>query len=127
LNKNERKNVKPTNRKCQQMDAAQSPTSERSSFDLPRARLALAGLLLFAGAGFAAMSMKPPKLPWVAPLIPTGSWPVHIMVDQATNTVYIANQLDDTISVVDGGLAARGTHRSALRLLSSVQGQIPLT
>jgi DNA-binding beta-propeller fold protein YncE len=24
------------------------------------------------------------------------------MVDQATNTVYIANQLDDTISVVDG-------------------------
>src|SRR5436189_2454882 len=69
---------------------------------LPRVRLALAGLLLFAAAGFAAMSMKPPKLPWVAPLIPTGSWPVHIMVDQATNTAYIANQLDNTISVVDG-------------------------
>jgi DNA-binding beta-propeller fold protein YncE len=83
LNKNERKKVKLTNQ-------------------LPRARLALAGLLFFAAAGLAAMSMKPPKLPWVAPLIPTGSWPVHIMVDQATNTAYIANQLDNTISVVDG-------------------------
>jgi DNA-binding beta-propeller fold protein YncE len=48
------------------------------------------------------MSMIPPKLPWVAPLISTGSWPVHIMVDRATNTAFIANQLDNTISVVDG-------------------------
>src|SRR5438552_135598 len=94
--------MKLTNRKCQQMGAARSVTSGRSSFELPRARLALAGLLIFAAVGFAAVSMKPPKLPWVAPLIPTGSWPVHIMVDQATNTAYIANQLDNTISVVDG-------------------------
>jgi len=94
--------VNLTNRKCQQMDAARSLASGRSSFRLSRARLALAGLLVFVAAGFAAMSMKPPKLPWVAPLIPTGSWPVHIMVDQATNTAYIANQLDNTISVVDG-------------------------
>jgi YVTN family beta-propeller protein len=65
-------------------------------------RFGTAGILFVAAAGFAAMSMKPPKLPWVAPLIPTGSWPVHIMVDQATNTAYIANQLDNTISVVDG-------------------------
>ena len=65
-------------------------------------RFGIAGILFFAAAGFAAMSMKPPKLPWVAPLIPTGSWPVHVMVDQATNTAYIANQLDNTISVVDG-------------------------
>src|SRR5437764_1503455 len=49
-----------------------------------------------------------PKLPWVAPLIPTGSWPVHIMVDQATNTAYIANQLDNTISVVDGRNCSAG-------------------
>ena len=48
------------------------------------------------------MALQPPKLPWVAPLIPTGTWPVHIMVDQMTNTAYIANQLDNTISVVDG-------------------------
>ena len=119
--------VKLTNRKCQQMDAARSVASGRASFQLPRARVALAGLLFFAAAGFAAMTMKPPKLPWVAPLIPTGSWPVHIMVDQATNTAYIANQLDDTISVVDGrNCSARHTF-SALRLLPSVQGQIPLT
>jgi YVTN family beta-propeller protein len=79
---------------------------------LPRARLVLAGLFLFVAAGFAAMSMKPPKLPWVAPLIPTGSWPVQIMVDQATNTAYIANQLDNTISVVDGRTcSARHTPR----------------
>src|SRR5438094_9687978 len=75
---------------------------------LPRVRLALAGLFLFAAAGFAAMSMKPPKLPWVAPLIPTGSWPVHIMVDQETNTAYVANQLDNTISVVDGRNCSEG-------------------
>jgi YVTN family beta-propeller protein len=84
------------------MDAAWSLASGKSSLRLSRARLGLAGLLLFAAAGFAGMSMKPPKLPWVAPLIPTGSWPVHIMVDQATNTAYIANQIDSTISVVDG-------------------------
>ena len=67
-------------------------------------RTGISGILLIAAAGFAAagMSMQPPKLPWVAPLIPTGSWPVHIMVDQATNTAYIANQLDHSISVVDG-------------------------
>ena len=103
--------MKPTNRKCQQMDAARSLASGRSPFQLPRARLALAALALFAAAGFAAMSMKPPKLPWVAPLIPTGSWPVHIVVDQATNTAYIANQLDNTISVVDGSHCS-GRHTS---------------
>src|SRR5205085_6736109 len=67
-------------------------------------RTGISGILLIAAAGFAvaAMAMQPPKLPWVAPLIPTGSWPVHIMVDQTTNTAYIANQLDNTISVVDG-------------------------
>jgi YVTN family beta-propeller protein len=58
--------------------------------------------LLVAAAAFAAMAMQAPKLPWIAPLIPTGAWPVHIMVDPTTNTAYIANQLDNTISVVDG-------------------------
>jgi hypothetical protein len=73
--------MKLTNRKYQRMDAIRSLAPGRSSFQPPRARLAVAGLFLFVAAGFAAMSMKPPKLPWVAPLIPTGSWPVHIMVD----------------------------------------------
>jgi hypothetical protein len=59
LNKNERKKVKPTNRECQQMDAVRSLASGRSSFQLSRARLALAGLLFFVAAGFAAMSMNP--------------------------------------------------------------------
>src|SRR5437870_8994873 len=103
--------VKLTNRKCQQMDAAWSVASRRASFQLPRARVALAGLLFFAAAGFAAMTMKPPKLPWVAPLIPTGSWPVHIMVDQATKPAYIANQLDSTISVHDGRICRPGDPR----------------
>ena len=71
-------------------------------------RFGIAGILFVAAAAFAAMSMKPPKLPWVAPLIPAGSWPVHIMVDQATNTAYIANQLDNTISVVDGRNCSAG-------------------
>ena len=111
--------MKLTNRKCQQMDAARSLASGRSSLRLSRARLGLAGLLLFAAAGFAAMSMKPPKLPWVAPLIPTGSWPIHIMVDQATNTAYIANQLDNTISVVDGRNCSAG-HTLACTPIASI-------
>jgi YVTN family beta-propeller protein len=75
-------------------------------------RFGIAGVLFISAAGLAAISMKPPKLPWVAPLIPTGNWPVHIMVDQATNTAYIANQLDNTISVVDGrNCSARHTPR----------------
>src|SRR5437868_15547938 len=84
--------VKLTNRKCQQMDAAWSVASRRASFQLPRARVALAGLIFFAAAGFAAMTMKPPKLHWLAPLIPTDSWPVHIMADQATNNDYSPDQ-----------------------------------
>src|SRR5207249_7696208 len=96
------------NRKCQQMDAAPSLASRRCSFQVPRAHVALAVRLFFPASGCATVSMKPPKLPWVAPLIPTGSWPVHIMVDQATNTAYIANQLDNTISVVDGRNCSAG-------------------
>src|SRR5207248_10540393 len=90
--------VKLTNRKCQQMEAARSVASGRASFQLPPSRVALAGLLFFAAAGFAAMSMNPPKLPWVAPLIPTGSRPIDTMLDQATITAHIANELENTIS-----------------------------
>jgi DNA-binding beta-propeller fold protein YncE len=90
-------------------------------------RFGIAGILFVAAAGFAAMAIKPPKLPWVAPLIPTGSWPVHIMVDQATNTAYIANQLDNTISVVDGrNCSARRTPRCT-PIATISPGQIPLT
>jgi DNA-binding beta-propeller fold protein YncE len=65
-------------------------------------RIGISAILLIAAAGFAAMAMQPPKLPWVAPLIRTGSWPVHIVADPTTNTAYIANQLGNSISVVDG-------------------------
>src|SRR5207237_10522250 len=92
--------VKLTNRKCQQMDAARSVASRRASFQLPRARVALAGLLFFAAAGFAGVTMKPPKLPWVELLISSVSWTVHFMVDQATNRAYIADQIRHTISFV---------------------------
>src|SRR5438445_154876 len=95
--------VKLTNRKCQQMDAARSVASRRASFQLPRARVALAGLLFFAAAGFAAMTMKPPKLPWVAPLIPTGSWPVHIVVERAHHSVFIVQVLNfsERVEILD--------------------------
>jgi YVTN family beta-propeller protein len=72
-------------------------------------RLAMSGLLFVAAGAFAAMSMQPPpKLPWVAPLIPTGESPVHIVSDPSTNTTYIAVQGDNTIAVVDGKECSAG-------------------
>src|SRR2546422_10675458 len=112
--------VKLTNRKCQQMDAAWSVASRRASFQLPRARVALAGLLVFAAAGFAAMSMKPPKLPWVAPLIPTvAGQSISWSTRRRTRLTSQTNSITRSRSLT-GGIAARGTHRIALRLLPLV-------
>jgi DNA-binding beta-propeller fold protein YncE len=60
------------------------------------------------GSQPAATSVKMPKLPWAPPLIPAGNWPVHVAVDPATNTIYVANNLDTIISVIDGKNCSAG-------------------
>jgi YVTN family beta-propeller protein len=34
--------------------------------------------------------------------IAVGSWPIYLAADQKTNRIYVSNQLDDTVSVIDG-------------------------
>jgi DNA-binding beta-propeller fold protein YncE len=46
--------------------------------------------------------MRPPKLPWAVPTVTVGNNPVTAAVDQATNTIYVANGNDNTVSVIDG-------------------------
>jgi YVTN family beta-propeller protein len=69
---------------------------------LSRLRIAAAGILVLAAAGLAATSMKPPKLPWAVPTVTVGNSPGTAAVDQATNTIYVANGNDNTVSVIDG-------------------------
>src|SRR5580704_17028690 len=34
--------------------------------------------------------------------IAVGNWPVYLAADQKTNRIYVSNQFDDTVSVIDG-------------------------
>ncbi len=80
---------------------------------LSRLRLAAAGTLFLAAAGLAATAMHPPQLPWAVPTVmvgkfPQGSFTTGVAVDQATNTLYVANGVagdtvsHNTIAVIDG-------------------------
>jgi YVTN family beta-propeller protein len=69
---------------------------------LSRLRLAVSGLLVIASAALAAKSMILPKLPWAVPTVTVGDNPNGTVVDKATNTIYVANELDSTISLIDG-------------------------
>jgi YVTN family beta-propeller protein len=107
-------------------DALRSLASRKIHYHSTSAiRLGLAGLLLVAAAAFAAMSMQPPKLPWAAPIIPTGESPVHIMADPTTNTIYIAVQLDNTIAVVDGRNCNAGHTSKCTPIASISPGPFP--
>jgi DNA-binding beta-propeller fold protein YncE len=67
-----------------------------------RLRITAAGMLLLGAAALAAVNPNPPKLPWRVPTVNVGINPVISVVDQATHTIYVANQGDDTVSVIDG-------------------------
>ncbi|PYI74322.1 MAG: hypothetical protein DMF08_00180 [Verrucomicrobia bacterium] len=66
-----------------------------------RLRIAAAGMLFLAAAALAANLIMPPKLPWAVPTVTVGNNPVGIAVDPARHTIYVANALDDTVSVID--------------------------
>jgi len=88
-------------------------------------RAEISGLLLLAAAAFAAMSMQPPKLPWAAPIIPTGEGPVHIVSNPSTNTTYIAVQLDNVIAVVDGKNCSAGHTSNCTPIATISPGPFP--
>ena len=68
-----------------------------------RLRLAAAGTLFLAAAGLAATAaMHPPTLPWAVPTVRVGHNPIGVAVDRATNTIYVANALSNSVSVIDG-------------------------
>jgi DNA-binding beta-propeller fold protein YncE len=67
-----------------------------------RLRIAAAGTLVLAGAALAATLMQPPKLPWAVPTVTVGNAPGGVAVDPVTDTIYVANVDDGTISVIDG-------------------------
>ena len=49
------------------------------------------------------------------PTVSVGGGPVEVAVDQATDTVYVANSADTTVSVIDGSAATRPTTLAAAR------------
>jgi YVTN family beta-propeller protein len=69
---------------------------------LSRLRLAATGILFLAAAALAATAMHPPKLPWAVPTAKVGNNPIGVAVDRATDTIYVANANDNTVSVIDG-------------------------
>ena len=93
-----------------------------------RLRLAAAGTLFLAAAGLAATAaMYPPKLPWAVPTVKVGINPIGVAVDRATNTIYVANALSNSVSVIDGSTcnATNASFCSPIAKLTHV-GPIPI-
>ena len=68
-----------------------------------RIRITASAILFVAAAALAATAiMMPPKLPWATPVIRVGAGPTAAAIDVATNTIYVPNPWDNTISVISG-------------------------
>jgi len=48
------------------------------------------------------MCLQTPRLPWEVPTVTVGNVPSTVAVDSVTNTIYVPNPGDNTISVIDG-------------------------
>jgi YVTN family beta-propeller protein len=84
----------------------------RSNSAVSRSRIAVAGILLLGAAALAAVAVNPnpPKLPWATPVIAVGTAPTTAEVDPASNTIYVPNPGDNTISVIDGRRCNASNH-----------------
>jgi DNA-binding beta-propeller fold protein YncE len=90
---------------------------------LSRLRTIAAAILVVAAAGLAASSMMPPKLPWAVPIVTVGNYPGGTVVDQATNTIYVANQ--NEISVIDGSRCNAENSQQCSTIATITIGQDP--
>jgi hypothetical protein len=84
------------------MKTSHNPKKIRFCCTLSRLRIATAGMLVLGAAGLAATLMMPPKFPWAVPTVAVGINPIGVDIDLATNTIYVANIADNTISVIEG-------------------------
>ncbi len=66
------------------------------------ARTGTAALMALAGTALALGTAAAPATAITPPEIPVGLVPFFSTVDPATNTVYVANAFDNTVSVIDG-------------------------
>jgi DNA-binding beta-propeller fold protein YncE len=69
---------------------------------LTRFRIVASALLFVAAAALATTAMMRVKLPWAVPTIRVGATPAGVDIDLASNTIYVANVDENTISVIDG-------------------------
>ena len=67
-----------------------------------RVRMIVVGILFGSAAALVAVSMTLPRLPWASPTVVVGNLPQTVAVDLATNTIYVPNPGDNTISIIDG-------------------------
>src|SRR5215813_373135 len=78
------------------------PENLQFKHPLSRLRLAVAGVLFFAAAALATTAaIMRVHLPWGSPTITVGANPQGIVIEPGTNTIYVANIGDNTISVID--------------------------
>jgi DNA-binding beta-propeller fold protein YncE len=87
-----------------------------------RLRLATASLLFVAAAALAATAAMRVHLPWAAPISQVGTVPFGVVVDTGTNTIYVTNSLDNTVSVIDGSQcdALDASHCSPVATMTDV-------
>ena len=67
-----------------------------------RLRIIAAGILFATGAVLGANCIAPLRLPWATPTATVGNYSTAAAVDPESNTIYVANEGDNTISVIDG-------------------------
>ena len=86
-----------------------------------RLRFVLAAILFVAAAGLAASAALRFKLPWGTPIATVGNFPFSVALDAATNTIYVPNSDDNTISVIDGSTcnAANPAHCSPIATMTN--------
>lgn len=97
------------------------PERIHSSFTPSRLRLAAAGVLVLGAAALAGVAVNP-KLPWQAPIVRVGNFPFAVALNAATNTIYVPNSVDNTISVIDGSQcnASHPSHCSPIATMTNV-------
>jgi DNA-binding beta-propeller fold protein YncE len=87
-----------------------------------RLRVVAAGLLFATAAVLGANCIAPLRLPWATPTATAGNYSQAAEVDPATNTVYVINLGDNTISVIDGHRCngRNGSHCAPVATMSNV-------
>ena len=106
-------------------NAKSKPSRGKLHFRLPRLRLAAAGALFLAAAALATTAMHPPKIPWAVPTAHAGHNPLGTAVDPGTNTIYVANTLSNTVSVIDGSKCNSGNSSGCAPLAAIPIGKFP--